>query len=342
MFDEVQLRTPPAELIRGLAVLAEPPAEEHARITRALDLPAPPTPSEYADLFLFQLYPYASVHLGPEGMMGGEARSRVAGFWRALGYDPPGEPDHLAALLGLYAALAEAEVGGPAGSTAADGGQAVHEGGDGVGPTGERAEARLVRESRRALLHEHLAPWVFAFLTRVRELTQGVYGVWAELLERILRADVASGSGAREPSTLPTREARSALPLHLRSAPPLTDPREDGAESFITGLLAPVRSGFIITRADLARIASSCDLGLRAGERRYALEHLLAQEATSVLRALADEARRQGALHEDRIPWLGATARFHAERAGSTARLLRALAEAETAGDASTPEVTAP
>lgn len=312
MFEEADSRTPPVELIRGLAVLAEPPAREHARITRALDLPAPPTPSEYSDLFLFQLYPYASVHLGPEGMMGGEARSRVAGFWRALGYDPPGEPDHLSALLALYAALAEAESGANGSAEATPPGAT-----GGREAPGPGAEARLVRESRLALAHEHLTPWVFAFLTRVRELTDGVYGAWSALLEEVLRSE------------LPPTSGRPDLPLHLRAAPPLPDPREDGAEAFVSGLLAPVRSGFIVTRADLARIASSCDLGLRAGERRYALEHLLAQEPVGVLRALADEARRQGALHRERISWSGETAGFHARRAASTADLLEVLVREE-------------
>ena len=36
-------------------------------------------------------------------MLGGEARDRIAGFWRALGLVPPPEPDHLAVMLGLYA-----------------------------------------------------------------------------------------------------------------------------------------------------------------------------------------------------------------------------------------------
>jgi TorA maturation chaperone TorD len=338
VFDEAELRRSPVELIRGLAVLAEPPTEEHARIARALDLPAPPTPPDYSDLFLFQLYPYASVHLGPEGMMGGEARSRVAGFWRALGYDPPGEPDHLASLLGLYAALAEAEARGRAGG-AVEGGAAQARGG---AESRAGAEGRLLRESRMALLHEHLAPWVFSYLTRVRELTDGVYGAWAGLLERTLRADLDPGRDPRARSDLPPLQDRSRLPLHLRTAPPLPDPREEGAEAFVTGLLAPVRAGLILTRADLARIAAACELGLRAGERRYALEHLLAQEPERVVRALAAEATRQGALHEDRIPWLGTTARFHAERAGSTARLLEALADEEAARELETTEVTAP
>ena len=100
----------PVELLRSLAVFAEPPDDEHARLADALGLEHVPGASDYSDVFLFQVYPYASVHVGPEGMMGGEARERVAGFWTALGYTPPAEPDHLAALLGLLATLGAAEV----------------------------------------------------------------------------------------------------------------------------------------------------------------------------------------------------------------------------------------
>ena len=86
------------ELFRALAVLAEPPRAETAHLAVALELGAVPEASEYTDLFVFQLYPYASVYLGAEGMLGGEARDRIAGFWRALGQVPPAEPDHLAVM----------------------------------------------------------------------------------------------------------------------------------------------------------------------------------------------------------------------------------------------------
>lgn len=312
-------RTAPVEVLRGLAVLAEPPSPEHRRLAEALGLSEAATPAHYADVFLFQVYPYASVHLGPEGMMGGEAGARVAGFWRALGYEPPAEPDHLAALVGLYASLCarEAEL--------------------------EGAQARLTRRSRFALLHEHLAPWVFPFLQRVRDLTDGPLGQWAALLEGVLRVEVEAmredhetGGGEGAPSAdtggpdgVDETAAWDGLPTHLRDAPPLPDPREEGAAAFVPGLLAPVRAGFVITRADLARMALRLDLGLRAGERRYALEHLLAQDAPRILAALADEADAQAHLHDERSDWLGAMARFGAERARRTARLLRELAAEE-------------
>lgn len=312
MFDRPDLRSPPAELIRGLAVLAEPPTEEHPRIVEALGLGSPPTSSEYADVFLFQLYPYASVHMGAEGMMGGEARGRVAGFWSALGYEPPAEPDHLAALLGLYAALAEASSASVPDSP---------------------AERRLLEESRKALLHEHLAPWVFPYLERMRELTRGTYAEWAGLLASVLEERYRAECGEAHDGSVES----TPLPLHLRLAPPLPDPRESGAGDFVSGLLAPVRSGILLTRADLAAVAARCDVGLRAGERRYALEHLLAQDGAGVLDALAGEAERQSRLHEARGPWLGGVADFLAQRAATTASLLRVLAAGERAREGVAP-----
>ena len=277
----------PTELLRGLAVLAEPPAPEHAGVARALGLSSLPTPSQYSDIFLFQLYPYASVHLGAEGMMGGEAHDRVAGFWRALGHAVPEEPDHLASLLGLYVALT-----------------------DRVGESAS-AEAALVLQSRRALLDEHVAPWIFPFLARVEELGEGLYSDWAQMLSEVMRAEVVPATD---------------LPLHLRLAPELPDPRAEGAALFLSGLLAPVRSGVVLTRADLALLSGELDLGLRAGERRYALEHLLAQAPEAVLNALAAVSRGQAAAHADRQAWLGVTARFFADRAFATTALLESLA----------------
>src|SRR2546423_14590407 len=98
------------ELFRALAVLAEPPERpEVARLAELLDLGEPPSASEYTEPFVFQLYPYPSVYLGAEGMLGGEARDRVAGFLSALGHTPPHEPDHLSTLLATYAGLSASD-----------------------------------------------------------------------------------------------------------------------------------------------------------------------------------------------------------------------------------------
>ena len=292
----------PVQAVRGRAVLAEAPGEEHAAVACALGLDSVPLSAEYSDLFLFQLYPYASVYLGAEGMIGGTARDRIAGFWHAVGLRPPKEPDHLAALLGLYASLIERAESGES-----------------------EAEELLSFQAARTLLLEHLCPWVFAWLDRLQELSSGFYASWAFLLKRFLIEEL-SGEGSSRCADDAVDSGVVSL-QHLRDVPSLPDPRSDGSESFIKGLLASISSGMIITRADLGRIARSLDLGLRAGERRYALEHLIAQDAKGTLRALVSEAHRQGDIHKHRIKWLGESSEHLSSRCYSTAALLDELAQ---------------
>ena len=280
----------PVELLRALAVLAEPPEAAHAEVADALTLEMAPDGAAYADAFLFQFYPYASVYLGAEGMLGGEARDRIAGFWRAVGRPPPAEPDHLSALLGLYAAL-------------------LHEAGD-----APAAEGAMIRQSATALLHEHLAPWIFLYLDRMTQATEGFYQAWATLTAAVLTHELTSAG-------VPDR-----LPVHLQEAPTLPDPRSAGGEGFAGMLLAPARSGMMVTRRDLGALGRSLGLGLRLGERRFMLEHLLAQDAPGVLGALAGLAASAVEDHATRRDVLGPIADFWAERARSTAVLLDALA----------------
>lgn len=274
------------ELLRALAVLAEPPDDATAAVATALGLPVP-TAADHTDTFGFQLYPYASVYLGGEGMLGGEARDRVAGFLRTLGATPPAEPDHLTVLLAAAAELADREAGADDPDTAA------------------------WRRSRTALLFEHLLSWVPALADRV-EAQGGPYAPWAALLLEALRHEAEVVGPA------------PALPLALRAAPPLGDPRE-GAAGLLEQLLAPIRTGMVLTRNDLVRAARELGLGIRIGERRYVLPALLAQQPDAVLGWLADEADRRAAAHAGHVGWTGPIARFWRDRATATALLLRQL-----------------
>ena len=180
-----------AELFRALAVIAEAPAPAAMRVAETLELPGNPDPAEYTDLFLLQLWPYASIYVGEEGKLGGDARDRVAGFWRALGLNPPAEPDHVAALLGLQAALIEREAEEP-----------------------EPARKALARRSRHALLSEHLLSWLPVYLAKLHEIGSPFYRAWGRLVGDAL-VDEARDVGFPE-----------QLPLHLRSAPDLASPDE--------------------------------------------------------------------------------------------------------------------
>jgi TorA maturation chaperone TorD len=277
------------ELFRALAVLAEPPTEETARVAEALGLGEPMIADEYTELFVFQLYPYASVYLGSEGMLGGEARDRVGGFWRALGQVPPTEPDHLAVMLALYARLCELE----------------EEGG---------AARENWHRARRAFLWEHLLSWLPFYLTKLAEVAPPFYQRWGEVLMKAVLAEV--GAAGRQ----------EALPLHLREAGPLADPREEGGGAdFWPSLVAPARSGMILTRADLRRAAEALGCGLRMGERKFVLKSLAAQDAAGTLGWLVEEAALWERRHRALEPALGAVAGWWAARAGAAARLLGEL-----------------
>ncbi|MGB8510634.1 MAG: molecular chaperone TorD family protein, partial [Pyrinomonadaceae bacterium] len=251
------------ELFRALAVLAEPPdGPQTARVSDALGLGTPPGASEYTETFVLQLYPYASVYLGAEGMLGGEARARIAGFWRALGQTPPVEADHLSLLLALYARLAELESG-----------------------EGEEGRRGGWRGARKALLWEHLLSWLPVYLAKLDDIATPFYRGWGELLEEAL---------LEEARTVGRQEL---LSTHLREAPAPADPREVGAEDFLSSLLAPARSGMILTRADLNRAARGLNLGSRIGERKYMLKALMGQDSDAMLGWLAEEARTCAVRH---------------------------------------------
>lgn len=278
------------ELFRALAAFAEPPAAEHARLSRLLGLPAPPAQAEYTSVFLLHLYPYASIYLSAEGMMGGEAQDRVAGVWRVLKQTPPPEPDHLAALLSLYATVAEWE-------------------------EAESGAARrlLRRQTRKALLWEHLACWLFPYLEKMEEIAPPFHRAWAQLLRSALAAEIEALG------------PQASLPLHLREAPPLPHPEEDGMDAFLDGLLAPVRSGLILTRADLARAAKRLGLGMRLGERKFILRGLIFQDPPSMLGWLADDAREWTHHHLRLAGVTGDVGRFWVARSDAAAATLKAL-----------------
>ena len=245
------------DVFRALAVMCEPPDGSTASIADALGLPCTPTPEEYTDLFVMQLSPYASIYLGVEGMLGGEARDRVAGFWRALGMTPPSDADHLAALLGLYATL-------------------------GDGPDSEDATVRAKRHhARRALLWEHLLSWAPPYLDRVREVGPPAYRAWATILDSTLATERAD------------LDATPELPLHLREAPELPQSETDTLDETLTAILSPVRVGFILTKRDLTAMARQIGVGLRQGERKFILRALVDQDPAAVFQWLGTEAQRQ-------------------------------------------------
>jgi hypothetical protein len=251
--------------------------------------------AEHTGVFVLSAPPHAAIHLGAEGKLGGEGLDRVAGFWRALGLTPPPDADHLGTLLALYAELGDAE----------------------AAARGEEARTQI-RRAREALLWEHLWSWAPGYLTAVTRLRSPSLGAWARLTLRAL---------ARE-ARLATPPA--ALPLALREAPPAlgmaaTDSDFGGLAGghLLDVLLAPVRSGVVITPDDLASAAASAGVGCRAGERRYALQAMLDQDPLATVSWLRTFARSWARWHARQQPGAAPDPRWWwADRASRTAAAL--------------------
>jgi len=270
------------ELLRALGAVADNPADA-GTAGRALGLPGLDS-GQHTDTFVLNCPPYASVYLGPEGGIGGEGADRVAGFWRAMGLSPPAEPDHLTALLSLYAGLDEA-----------------------AAQSRRPATAAALAWSAAALLHEHIWPWLPVYLDAVADLGAAAPAAWASLTRAAITAEVTSPGPAR-------------LPLALRSAPARPD-AGGRLEDLVSALVTPASSGIVLTRRRLADGAGQAGVGHRIGERRFTLRAMLEQDPAATLTWLSRECRRWERRHARR-PGAGAVTRWWARRAAHTGRLL--------------------
>lgn len=152
---------------------------------------------------------------------------------------------------------------------------------------------------------EHLASWLVPYLARIGEIADDPYASWGRLLERLVAEAIRN-------------DHDSAMPVHLNTDPEIPK-MPAGLAPF---LLAPIRSGIVITRADLQRAAAELRLGLRVGERAFVLRHLLEQDREAVFGWLAAEAERQETLFgSSQID--GSLTELWSSRAAETASITR-------------------
>jgi TorA maturation chaperone TorD len=292
------------ELLRALGALTVISPPHADAITTALGLPSW-SRSDHTRLFVLDLPPYASIHLGAEGKLGGDGADRVAGLWRTLDLLPPNEPDHLAALLALVADL------GSAGDRCAT----------------EAARRRLAHV-RRTVLHEHLWSWLPGYLAAIADDPAGA--PWAELTLQAVGAEVARSLAIAGDTTSDIdadHDTALDLPAALRDAPPPIG-IDIAVADLLDALVAPVRVGMVLTWRDLRAAADRCGLGLRRGERRFALRAMIEQDPAATLGWLAEQAQQWARRHATQ-PQPGPASRWWRARAETTATTLTVLATAD-------------
>lgn len=289
------------ELLRALGDVAITPPPLCHPAAANLGLPEP-TPAEHTAVFVLSAPPHAAIYLGAEGMLGGEALDRIAGFWRVLRLTAPPDADHLGVLLMLYAEIGDAEA-------------AVRT---------NQARAQL-RHARDALLWEHLWSWAPGYLTAVSRLAAPSLSRWAGLTLQALGREARQ---AAAPAALPLalRAAPAPLPGNGRAAASAVPEGVSGDGGLLDALMAPVRSGVVLTGHDLRDAAAAAGVGYRIGERRYALQAMLSQNAGATLSWLLAFAGQWADWHTGQEPIDGPDPRlWWADRARRTAVTLTEL-----------------
>ncbi|MDA3921844.1 MAG: molecular chaperone TorD family protein [Salinisphaera sp.] len=284
-----------ADLWQLLALTASEPGADHADMFAALGLDAPrdieALRAAHAQAFVTQCVPYASIYVGVEGAIGGEAAARVADFRRLLGSvadrtETQVVPDHLPDLLADYAELAAL------------------------------ADDPRARHARKAFFWEHLACWLMPFCDALMRSAVSPFDAWGTLLAQVLRADaLALGLPAQ-------------LPLHLREAPAGSVGADaDSSDVAARTLFVPAATGMVLTRSDLVRAAKSIDGQTVPGSRAFMLRTLFDQDVTATLEWLAAEAVRQADARSVELDVFGDIARFWRDRALASDQGLIAMAD---------------
>ena len=147
------------DLIPTLGELIEPPGSEQVRLARMLGLPSEPTRADFTQLFVVQLFPYASIYLNADGLAGAPAKDLIADYWKIIQRAAPPDVDHAATLLRTYGTLPELP--------------------------------NLTKQIRYAFFWENLASWLPLFLTRVGMHGSPFYRAWSVLTLDALEAEAA-------------------------------------------------------------------------------------------------------------------------------------------------------
>ena len=241
-------------LFPPLGELIEAPGLDQARIARMLGLSGDVSRRDFTNLFVVQLFPYASIYLSPDGLAGGAVRDRIGEYWKILGWPAPTEPDHASSLLKSYGTLHP-------------------------GYRGEYITSDAAQQSRPFFFWDAIASWLPMYLLRVQELGSELYRTWATVTSDVIEAEAAQHG---EPQI---------LPVYLRNAP--LPPSIENPSQFIEALFAPVVSGVILTRSDLGRCATANGLTVRMADRRHTVKLLISEKPGGVCSWLRNEIVRQ-------------------------------------------------
>ena len=260
--------------------------------------------ADHHHLFRFNLFPYQSIFLDAEGLLGGAESNRVRRSYRSCGFavKNDGNPDHVGHELGLMAFLCGAERD--------------------AWEDGEDEMARRIRRRQRDFLQSHLLLWIFPFVLAVGQQRQPFYEALAELtMDLVYDHALALGNDG----TFPQPDS-----FRLPEPPALLEEKKTGLKEIAAYLATPPYAGLFLSRDAIGRLGRQLEIPRGFGDRRQTLVNLMRSAAQyeafpALIQALQEVAGEWMAAYgrqQERMPELAPFYRPWRARVEETAGLL--------------------
>jgi TorA maturation chaperone TorD len=200
-------------------------------------------------LFAYHLFPYGSIFLDDNALLGGEITSRAAQLYRQAGFDADlsaGAPDHIGHELAFLSYLLAAEVRSR--------------------QSGSLPEQRW-RTAQLQFLESALLPWLVPLVIAIEQTRDTFYSQVAHLALE-LAADHYAGLATRE-------QLQAELPQVARQRENVLENPRTGLREITRHLLTPHQTGLYLGRNDVRRLARFFNLPPGFGSREQMLLNLL-------------------------------------------------------------------
>ncbi|MEM9952738.1 MAG: molecular chaperone TorD family protein [Chloroflexota bacterium] len=204
--------------------------------------------ASHYQLFVHNVFPYESIFLGNDGLLGGVVTERVVTFYERIGFqaDSSDSADHISNELSALAHLCFAEHDAIVNDL-------VH-------------EVQRLRQLQRRFLDEHLLRWLATFWLAVQQQEQSVYtAIVQQSFELVCRHREALGDDLMAQDKL----------FILPRSPDVIDDEKTSLRDIARYLLTPAYTGFYLSSDDIKRIGTRLRLPHGFGKRQQILTNLL-------------------------------------------------------------------
>ncbi len=260
--------------------------------------------ADHYQLFGFNVFPYATIFLDGDGLLGGRVTNDMLTSHHHLGYwmnMAATSSDHIGHELELLAFLSQAEA------------EAWEE--------NQVATTHRLRQWQREFLQTHLLRWLLPFVTAVQHHDNPFYVALAELTLDLIYEQYTNL--AEDLSTPPAY-------FSLLPAPALLSDEKTGLREIANFLITPVYSGFYLSRHQIGQLASQHQLPCGFGSRQQMLLNELHSAVTynsllTLCTALAAILTNWQVIYQDyavKFPKLAPFAAVWSRRAEHTTQLL--------------------